>query len=68
MVPAVAPFYSVLIQANPYNPTDTVKIYTFSIRGDGKLSDGSTMTAFGGVAGWNRLRPPSSACGAATIP
>ncbi|HWD60644.1 MAG TPA: ABC transporter substrate-binding protein [Stellaceae bacterium] len=72
---AVAPFYSVLVRANPDNPADTTnfvcdvctaipepsdggRIWSFTIRGDVKFSDGSAMTAGDVAASWNHIVDP----------
>src|ERR1700722_161560 len=72
---AVAPFYSVLIRANPENPADTTEFvcdvctamptptdagrtYAFTIRGDVRFQDGSTMTADDVAASWNHIVNP----------
>jgi peptide/nickel transport system substrate-binding protein len=74
-VHAVAPFYSVLVRANPENPSDTTnfvcdvcttipaptdggRIWTFTIRGDVKFTDGAAMTADDVAASWNHIVNP----------
>jgi peptide/nickel transport system substrate-binding protein len=68
---AAAPFYSVLIRANPMDPsspvmvcdlctampkpTDGGKTYTFKIRTGVKFQDGSTLTAYDVAASWNKI-------------
>jgi peptide/nickel transport system substrate-binding protein len=71
-VHAVAPFYSVLVRANPDNPSDTTnfvcdvctampeptdggRIWTFTLRGDIKFTDGAAMTADDVAASWNHI-------------
>src|ERR1051325_6958120 len=71
MIHPVAPFYSVLVRANPDNPasnvivcdlctempkpTDGGKTYTFKIRDGVKFHDGSALTAADVAASWNRI-------------
>src|ERR1700676_4035198 len=68
---SAAPFYSVLIRANPLDPaspdmvcdlctemptpTDEGTTYTFKIREGVKFHDGSPLTAEGVVASWNKI-------------
>jgi peptide/nickel transport system substrate-binding protein len=68
---SVAPFYSVLIHANPMDPsspdmvcdlctempkpTDGGKTYTFKIRDGVKFTDGTPLTAADIVASWNKI-------------
>ena len=71
---AVAPFYSVLIRANPDNPavttefvcdvcteipaTDDGRTYAFPIRDDVRFQDGSALTAYDVAASWNHIVDP----------
>jgi len=68
---SVAPFYSVLIRANPMDPsspdmvcdlctempkpTDGGKTYTFKIRSGVKFTDGTPLTSADIVASWNKI-------------
>src|SRR5580700_3309249 len=68
---AAAPFYSVLIRANPLDPgspdmvcdlctempqpTDNGTVYTFKTRQGVKFHDGSTLTAADVAASWNKI-------------
>ena len=68
---SAAPFYSVLIRANPMDPasprlvcdlctempkpTDGAKTYTFKIRQGVKFHDGSPLTAEDVAASWNKI-------------
>jgi peptide/nickel transport system substrate-binding protein len=70
-VHAVAPFYSVLIRANPMDPgspdmvcdlctempkpTDGGRTYAFTIRQDVKFHDGTPLTAADIVASWKKI-------------
>jgi len=71
MIHPVAPYYSVLVRANPDDPasnqivcdlctempkpTDDGKTYTFKIRQGVKWHDGSSLTAADVAASWNRI-------------